>query len=44
MSVMFWSLGKLVRPWDLGSFGVLTCWGMDRGEDLGEDEWDVRVL
>lgn len=44
MSVMFWSLGKLVRPWDSGRFGVLTCWGMDRGEDSGEGKGDVRIL
>lgn len=44
MSVMLWSLGKLVRPWDLGSFMVLICWGMDRGEALGEVKWDVRTL
>lgn len=44
MSVMLWSLGKLVRPWDLRSFVVLMSWGLDRGEDLGEVKWDVRTL
>lgn len=44
MSVMFWSLGKLLRPWDLGSFEVLMCWGMDRGEVFGEDKRDVGML
>jgi len=41
---MIWSLGKLVRPWDLGGLGALTYWGTDRGEDLGKDKWDVRMM